>query len=207
MVDAETRRKIHIKEFVEYLGVQRKLSLNTIHRYRCYLRHYGEWLSGAVGMSPFEVNSDILFRYVLYMRKDRGISISACRVEIAAVFHYYRWLVEEEVWGSCDILADCIQCIRTELKDLERKACEPKKSMSEKEVWWGVLVRWVCVVTCSVIVGGLVVFGRVVLEDIFADIFAVNLLISNLWLILMGLLGVPLVVLVNSKLVIKKKGV
>jgi integrase/recombinase XerD len=85
----------NIKQFAEYLGLQRGLSPATVRAYRYDLRYYAEWLAAA-GLKLSEVGPKNLDGYVREMRA-RELMPKTCKRRIAAVSTYHKWLVREGV--------------------------------------------------------------------------------------------------------------
>ena len=104
----------NIKEFAEYLGLQRGLSAATVKAYRYDLRYYAEWLS-AVGKTLSEVGPKDLEVYIKYMFGELQLQPKTGKRRMAAISTYYKWLVHEEVLKSNPVYNMVLPKARTRL--------------------------------------------------------------------------------------------
>jgi integrase/recombinase XerD len=87
---------VKVKEFGEYLQLQRGLSASTIRAYRYDLAYYGQWLESS-GKRLADVEPKDLDGYVRYMAGTLGLQSKTCKRRIAAISTYHKWLVREGV--------------------------------------------------------------------------------------------------------------
>ena len=104
----------NIKEFAEYLGLQRGLSAATVKAYRYDLRYYAEWLS-AVGKTLSEVGPKDLEVYIKYMFGELQLQPKTGKRRMAAISTYYKWLVHEEGLKSNPVYNMVLPKARTRL--------------------------------------------------------------------------------------------
>lgn len=87
---------INIKEFSEYLTLQRGLSPSTVRAYRYDLAYYDAWLT-AEGLGIADVGPKDIDRYIRHMSGVVGLQAKTCKRRIAAVSTYHKYLIREEV--------------------------------------------------------------------------------------------------------------
>jgi len=76
--------------FLDYLSVERGLSLNTIDAYRRDLLQYRKWLKGDI----LKVDSTLIGEYVARL-KERGYALSSVSRKLSVIRMFYRFLYME----------------------------------------------------------------------------------------------------------------
>jgi len=86
----------NIKEFSEFLGLQRNLSPGTVRGYRFDLRYYAEWLiDNSLKLS--DVGPKDLEVYIRYMHGEKRLSVKTIKRRVAAISTYHKWLFREGI--------------------------------------------------------------------------------------------------------------
>ena len=81
-----------IGEFLDYLGDERKLALNTLESYGRDLRQYAEFLAGSKITSPAGASRATIIAYLLYMQKQGKATATIAR-RLAALKAFYQYLL------------------------------------------------------------------------------------------------------------------
>lgn len=87
-----------VKDFLEYLAVERGYSKNTLSAYEIDLSQFLDFLRrGGKENSWGEVSKEDIVSYVLHLRGDRRYSSSTVARKVAAIKSFFKFLSQEEV--------------------------------------------------------------------------------------------------------------
>jgi integrase/recombinase XerD len=106
-----------VREYLNYLRLERGLAANTLTSYQQDLSQYLEWLSGESCPNPRQATTDLVSRYLQSLNRS-GLAPRSTARHLSALRGFHRFLVAEGLTGSDP----------TELVD------GPKKSRSLPEV-------------------------------------------------------------------------
>jgi integrase/recombinase XerD len=85
-----------IARFIEYLGSERRLALNTLESYGRDLRQYGGFLAKGKITSPAEASRATIISYLLHMEKQGKANATIAR-RLAALKAFYQYLLRMQV--------------------------------------------------------------------------------------------------------------
>ncbi len=85
-----------IEQFLDYLSVERGLSLNTIKGYRQDLSKFAKYLDSCGIRKMKEATRNEISKY-LYFLKDNGLATGSIARNLAAIKMFYRFLVAERI--------------------------------------------------------------------------------------------------------------
>jgi len=85
-----------IKQFLDYISIEKGLSQNTIESYGRDLFKFGKYLKSHGIEKPKEVKKNNISKY-LYFLKDKGLAASSISRNLVAIKMFFRFLVTEHV--------------------------------------------------------------------------------------------------------------
>lgn len=85
-----------IRMFLDYLNVERGLSLNTLLSYGRDLNQYASYLKNMVKKDPVAATREDIRDFMLY-KKDKGLSVNSIARNLAALRMFYRFLARERL--------------------------------------------------------------------------------------------------------------
>ncbi|MEA3487256.1 MAG: site-specific integrase, partial [Thermodesulfobacteriota bacterium] len=86
----------HVDVYLNFLAVEKGVSLNTLEAYSRDLNRYVEFIEQAGGKNIREISSDDIISFLGNL-KDGGLATSSINRSLAAIRGFYRYLLTEKV--------------------------------------------------------------------------------------------------------------